>query len=173
MHSPTVVKIRRASIADAEALVTLRRALFAETTFMLWEPAEFVNTAAEESLFIQRLTERSNCLLLLAIADAQAVGFLAAIGGERNRLRHSALLALGVCRAFWSQGVASGMLREAISWAPTAGVKRLELTVHTVNERAVELYQRLGFAIEGTRRSSLRVDGTYVDEYSMSLLTGI
>jgi RimJ/RimL family protein N-acetyltransferase len=65
------------------------------------------------------------------------------------------------------------MLREAIAWAPRAGVKRLELTVHTANARAVALYQRLGFAIEGTRRCSLRVDGKYVDEYSMALLTDI
>ena len=65
------------------------------------------------------------------------------------------------------------MLREAIAWATGAGIKRLELTVHTVNARAVALYQRHGFEIEGTRRSSLRVDGVYTDEYLMSLLTDI
>ena len=140
---------------------------------MLWEPAEFVATAAEEGGFVQRLSERTNCMLLVALAEGKAVGFLAAMGGERNRLRHSALLALGVLRAYWSQGVASRMLSEAISWAPGAGIKRLELTVHTANARAVALYQRHGFEIEGTRRSSLRVDGVYTDEYLMSLITDI
>jgi RimJ/RimL family protein N-acetyltransferase len=173
MPAPSNVVIRRAVVSDAEPLVVLRRALFAETSLMLWEPAEFVATAAEEGSFIQRLSERTNCLLLVAVAEGQGVGFLAAIGGERNRLRHSALLALGVRRAFWSQGVASRMLGEAVSWAPGAGIKRLELTVHTANARAVELYQRHGFEIEGTRRSSLRVDGVYTDEYLMSRITDI
>jgi RimJ/RimL family protein N-acetyltransferase len=167
------VLIRHAAVGDAERLVVLRRALFGETSLMLWEPAEFVATAAEEGGFIQRLSERANCLLLVALAEGQAIGFLAALGGERNRLRHSALLALGVLRAFWSKGIASRMLGDAISWAPGAGIKRLELTVHTANERAVALYQRHGFEVEGIRRCSSRVDGVYTDEYLMSLITGI
>ena len=57
--------------------------------------------------------------------------------------------------------------------APGAGIKRLELTVHTANARAVDLYQRSGFEIEGTRRSSMLVDGVYTDEYLMSLITDI
>ena len=65
------------------------------------------------------------------------------------------------------------MLSDAISWAPGAGIKRLEPTVHTANARAVTLYQRHGFQVEGTKRSSLRVDGVYTDEYVMSLLTDI
>src|SRR5580765_2254493 len=123
--------VRRATLGDAEKLLILRRALFVETSLMLWEPAEFVATAAEEGGFVQRLSERTNCMLLVALDESKVVGFLAAMGGERNRLRHSALLALGVLRAYWSQGVASHMLSKTISWAPGAGIKRLELTVHT------------------------------------------
>ena len=167
------VVIRRAAVGDAEQLVVLRRALFAETSLMLWEPAEFVATAAEDARFIERLAGRANCLLLVALAEGQAVGFLAAMGGERNRLRHSALLAVGVLRAHWSQGVASRMLGEVTSWAPGAGIKRLELMAHTANARAVSLYQKHGFEIEGTKRSSLLVDGVYTDEYLMSFITDI
>lgn len=173
MPSPSNVVVRRAVTGDAEQLLALRRTLFGETSLMLWEPAEFVATAAEEARYIERLAGRANCLLLLALAEGLAVGFVAAMGGERNRLRHSALLAVGVLRAYWSQGVASRMLGEVISWAPGAGIKRLELTVHTGNARAVNLYQRSGFEIEGTRRSSMLVDGVYTDEYLMALITDI
>jgi RimJ/RimL family protein N-acetyltransferase len=173
MPSQSSVIIRRASQSDAEQLVALRRALFVETSLMLWEPAEFVATAVEEGGFIQGLSERTNCKLLVALAEGQAVGLLAAMGGERNRLRHAALLTLGVLRAYWSQSVASRMLSEAVSWAPGAGIKRLELLVHTANARAIALYQRHGFEIEGTRRSSMRVDGVYTDEYLMSFITDI
>jgi RimJ/RimL family protein N-acetyltransferase len=65
------------------------------------------------------------------------------------------------------------MLGEVIAWAPGAGIKRLELTVHTANARAVSVYQRCGFQIEGTRRSSMLVDGVYTDEYLLALITDI
>ena len=60
-----------------------------------------------------------------------------------------------------------------MAWAPGAGVKRLELTVHTSNDRAVSLYRKFGFEIEGTRRSSLLVDGVFKDEYLMAHVAGI
>jgi RimJ/RimL family protein N-acetyltransferase len=147
--------------------------LFAETSLLLWEPAEFVSTVEQEAQFIQRIVSKANSLLLVGFVPGTAVGILAAIGGERNRLKHSALLALGVLREHWSQGVASRMLGQVIAWAPGAGIKRLELTVHTSNDRAISLYRKFGFEVEGTRRCSLLVDGAFKDEYLMSRVAGI
>jgi ribosomal protein S18 acetylase RimI-like enzyme len=168
-----MISVRPAVFDDAEQLLVLRRTLFAETSLLLWEPAEFVSTVEQEAQFIERIAGRTNSLLLLGLAAGKVVGFLAAIGGERNRLKHSALLALGVLRQHWSQGVASKLLSEVIAWAPGAGVKRLELTVHTSNARAVSLYRKFGFEVEGTRRCSLLVDGVFKDEYLMSHVAGI
>jgi RimJ/RimL family protein N-acetyltransferase len=168
-----MVHIRPAVPSDAEQLLRLRRTLFAETSLLLWEPAEFVSTVEQEAQFIGRIADRANSLLLMAFTSGKAVGFLAAIGGERNRLKHSALLALGVLREQWSQGIASGMLGQVLAWAPGAGVKRLELTVHTSNERALSLYRKFGFEVEGARRHSLLVDGEFKDEYLMSHIGGI
>ena len=162
--------VRRAVEADACALIELRRKLFAETTFMLWEPAEFSNTADDERKRIARLQGRANCAVLLAEVASQPVGLLTAVGGELNRLRHSATLALGVAKSHWGQGIATAMVREAVSWSTTAGIARLELTVHTTNLAAIAVYLRCGFEVEGRRRKSLFVDGAYVDEYLMSRL---
>ena len=168
-----MVDVRPAVPGDAEQLLVLRRTLFAETSLLLWEPAEFVSTVEQEAQFIERIAGRANSLLLLGFAPGKAVGFLAAIGGERNRLKHSALLALGVLREHRSQGIASNMLGQVVAWAPGAGVRRLELTVHTSNDRAVSLYRKFGFEVEGTRRCSLLVDGAFKDEYLMSHVAGI
>jgi len=164
--------VRRAFETDAPALIALRRRLFEETSFMLWEPAEFTNTEDDERARIIRLGQQSNSLVLVADVGTQLVGLLSTIGGERNQLRHSALLALGVAKSHWSQGIASRMVQEAIAWSLAASLKRLELTVHTTNLRALSVYLRCGFEVEGLRRSSLLVDGKYVDEYLMSLLHG-
>jgi ribosomal protein S18 acetylase RimI-like enzyme len=168
-----MISVRPAVPGDAEQLLVLRRTLFAETSLLLWESAEFVSTVEQEAQFIERVAGRANSLLLLGFTSDKAVGFLAALGGERNRLKHSALLALGVLREHWSQGVASKMLGQVIAWAPGASVTRLELTVHTSNDRAVSLYRKFGFEVEGTRRCSLLVDGVFKDEYLMSHVASI
>ena len=56
-------------------------------------------------------------------------------------------------------------------WArERGGIHRLELTVMAHNFKAVALYERAGFTIEGSRRHSLLVDGSYVDEHYMAKL---
>ena len=52
-------------------------------------------------------------------------------------------------------------------WAAENGVKRLELSVMTHNERGLALYKKMGFDIEGIKRASIFVNGAYVDEYLM------
>lgn len=162
--------VRRAQEFDGSALIELRRLLFRETSNMLWEPDEFVQTAEDESKRIVRLNGRPNGLVLLAEDGGTPVGILTAAGGEVRRLRHSATLAIGVAKSHWGQGIASAMLVEAKSWAWSSGLRRLELTVHTSNLRALTVYLRAGFEVEGLRRDSLLIDGKYVDEYVMSLL---
>jgi RimJ/RimL family protein N-acetyltransferase len=166
----TSVVVRRAEEADAENLLALRSAIFAETEFMLWEPGEFRDTADDERARISRLNSQPNSLCLVACAGEQLVGFLNAMGAQVNRLRHSTTLALGVLRGHWGHGVATALINAALSWSREAGLRRVELTVHTTNRRAIKVYQSAGFQVEGVRRSSLCVSGQYVDEYLMSVL---
>src|SRR5690242_7225389 len=162
--------IRQARETDALSLIALRRRLFEETSYMLWEPGEFKQTEDDERGRIIRLNRQPNSLILLAEAGKQLVGVLSATGDERNQLRHTSVLSVGVVRSHWSQGIASRMVQDAVTWSLTAGLKRLELTVHGANIRAVSVYMRYGFEVEGLRRSSLLVDGKYINEYLMALI---
>jgi RimJ/RimL family protein N-acetyltransferase len=166
------IDVRRATQADAPALVELRRTLFSQTSNMMFEPAEFTSTPDDEAARIARLNGRPNAVVAAAFDDdaRAAVGLISAVGGEARRLRHSVTLALGVRRSHWHRGVGTALLRFVLAWSRTVPLKRLELTVHTTNTRAFDLYRRMGFAVEGTRRASLLVDGRYVDEYLMSIV---
>ncbi|WP_342768304.1 hypothetical protein [Falsibacillus pallidus] len=44
------------------------------------------------------------------------------------------------------------------------------MTVVSENGRAVALYKKIGFEIEGTKKDSLLIDGTFVNEYYMGKL---
>lgn len=163
------VLVRVAVEDDAADLLALRQIVFGETEYMLWGPAEFKDSEEDERRRIGRLNAANNSRCLVAIADGEIVGFLNAMGSPVNRLRHATTLAIGVRRSHWGCGAGSALLKEALSWSRVAGLVRLELTVHIRNQRAVALYLRHGFEVEGTRRKSLLVDGRYVDEYLMSV----
>jgi RimJ/RimL family protein N-acetyltransferase len=163
------VLVREAVEGDAKELLALRQVVFEETEYMLWEPAEFRDSVEDERSRISRLNSSKNSRCLVAIADNEMVGFLNAMGGTVNRLRHATTLALGVRRSYWGQGAGSALLSSALAWSRLAGLARVELTVHTTNERAVALYRRHGFEVEGKRRKSLYVNGRYIDEFLMSV----
>lgn len=70
-------------------------------------------------------------------------------------------------------GLALPMLRLVVHEAfALAGIARVELNVYTWNQPAIRVYERLGFSMEGIRRSSARVGDARWDTAMMGLLRG-
>ncbi len=170
MGKPGDITVRPAEASDAAAILDLRNRILSETSFMLWEPGEFQDSVEDESKRIDRLANRDNCLMIVAEEHGRLIGNLTAYGGETRRIRHRATVAMGVVREHWGKGAATAMLEYVLRWSLERKLRRIELTVHTSNERAIAVYQRCGFQVEGVRRSSLLVDGQYVNEYLMALI---
>jgi RimJ/RimL family protein N-acetyltransferase len=173
MSESKAISVRKAEASDAPAIIELRNRILAETAFMLWEPGEFQDSVEDEAKRIERLNSRDNCLFIVAERDGQLIGHLSAYGGETRRIRHRATIALGVAKEHWSKGAATAMLDLALRWSRERKLRRVELTVHTTNDRAIAVYKRCGFQVEGVRRSSLLVDGQYVDEYFMAVINEV
>jgi RimJ/RimL family protein N-acetyltransferase len=169
----TVTVVRQAVESDAQRLLELRRALFQETDLLLWEPDEFRDTVEDEAQRITRFNSVANSHCFVAENGRELIGFIFAVGGAPRRLRHSTSLALGERHSHWGRGVGSLLVKAALEWSQRSGLRRVELTVHTSNDRAVRLYERFGFEVEGVRRSSLLVNGSFKDEYQMSLINDV
>jgi RimJ/RimL family protein N-acetyltransferase len=160
--------IRDARPQDAAALISLQRAIFGETSFMLFAPDEYLATPEEVSALLAKVASSSSSRRLLAEDQSNLVAFLGVGGSTTPRLRHSAQLVVGVRRSHWHRGVGKALLSEAIRWAPTVGISRLELFVMESNSRAISLYEHLGFRVEGRRRRAYIIDGAPVDDYLMA-----
>ena len=69
------------------------------------------------------------------------------------------------------RGIGTRALRLVLDHAfGTVGLHRVGLEVYAHNPRAVHVYRKLGFVLEGTLREALLLDGRWVDCHVMGLL---
>ena len=162
--------IREIVEADAEAYLALACAIDAESRCMMYEPGERLTTLEQQIDQIRAIRASDNQLMLVVAHEGQLVGYLGAIGGDFHRNHHSVYIFVGLLERFTGQGLGRRLFEETEQWARRQGLHRLELTVMRHNTRALALYQKMGFEIEGTRRHSLQVEGLYVDEICMAKL---
>jgi putative acetyltransferase len=107
---------------------------------------------------------------LVAVVDGHVV---AQVGLElmRNRRSHVGLIGIMVHDDYTRRGIASALLAAMLDIADNwLNLHRLELQVYTDNERAINLYKKFGFEIEGTLRDYAYGDGHYLDAYEMARL---
>lgn len=165
------MKIRTVRPEDTEAFFEMLCQLDDETDHMMYEPGERIAKTTDLSR-LQRKTEaaaRGESFLVISLNDAGKItGFLSAEYGKLNRVRHSAYVVIGILKESRNQGVGTEFFRLLEEWAKANQVRRLELSVECENTAALHLYEKCGFSIEGIRKMSMLVNGTYRDEYYMS-----
>lgn len=117
-------------------------------------------------------TPGSHDIMLVGVLDGEIV----ANGGlftERPvvRRRHAVSLGLSVAAGHQGEGLGSKLLEALIDYADRwTQILRIELTVYADNERAIALYRRHGFELEGRHRAHALRDGRFVDSLSMARL---
>lgn len=161
--------IRKAAIEDAEKFLSMLKQLDTETKNMMLEPGERKTTVEQMKDRIIS-TSGSDGLTLLIEDEGKIGGFLSAQRGIPNRIHHSAYIVIGMLEACRGQKLGVKLFEGLQEWAIENNITRLELTVVTTNEAAVNLYKKIGFKIEGTKEKAMIINGDYVDEYYMGKL---
>jgi putative acetyltransferase len=89
----------------------------------------------------------------------------------RLRRRHTSMLGISVLPEAQRRGVGRALMQALCDYADRwAQVLRLELQVYADNARAIALYRRFGFEIEGRHPAYALRDGEYVESLSMGRL---
>ncbi len=165
-----VLLIREVAVEDARAVLDYVHEISGESDFLSFGPGEFELTEPEEQEFIGKCLASDNQLFILGSIDDTIVAMLNFSAGRRPRVRHSGEFSMSVRKQYWGLGIGSLMLDTLIDWArSTQIVKKINLRVRTDNQRAILLYERKGFVIEGTIRKEILLDGKYFDHHWMGL----
>ncbi|MBY6801678.1 GNAT family N-acetyltransferase [Clostridium botulinum] len=121
--------------------------------------------------FIQSLGS-NNHLLVAEIKEEDEKKVVGVIGLNINsnpRTKHTASLGMMVHKAYQGNGIGKKLMSEILDLADTwLMLARIELGVFTDNEKAIKLYEKFGFKIEGTKKYAAIKNGRYADEYIMA-----
>ncbi|GGX72426.1 GNAT family N-acetyltransferase [Saccharospirillum salsuginis] len=157
------VKIRRAEPSDAKAIKDIYECPNAYSgTLQLPFPSN--------ALWEQRLANTpDNFYLYVALVDNETVGHIGFEVSRNVRRRHVGSFGMAVKDGVQGHGVGSVLLSTVIDLADNwLNLKRIELTVFSDNDRAVGLYKKHGFEIEGESKAFAFRNGEYVDAYHMA-----
>lgn len=166
------ITVREATPSDAAALLAHLKALAAEPGINIpLAPDELTTTLEQEKALLADISASERAIMLVAEADGGIVGELSLRAiSPRRAVRHVATLGMSV-RADWRRkGVGRALLTDALAWAPSAGIKRVELYVYARNAPAIALYEDLGFVVEGRRKGFIREGDAYLDDLVMAKL---
>lgn len=165
-----MIEIRGVTLRDGSGLLELRRRLAAESDFLLYDVDECPQDIGAVLRQIQQILHSGYGTLLLAVEGDRPIGFLTAVGSTSRKVRHCATIGVGVLEERSGQGVATRLLEAAERWATSRGVSRLELIVAADNARAIGLYEKCGYELEGIKRRAWHVGDRYVDGHVMAKL---
>ena len=108
-------------------------------------------------------------VMLVACVDGEVIGNAGLNHVRGLRRAHAMAIGIAVRDDFAGRGVGSALLAEIVAIADGwLNVFRLELTVYSDNARALALYRKFGFEVEGTHRAYALRDGRYVDATCMA-----
>jgi RimJ/RimL family protein N-acetyltransferase len=167
------VIIREATADDAEELVEFVELISGESNFLSMGPGEFGVSVEEERKILEARRESKDQVYMVACIDGAIVGSLGFTAGRRPRTRHCGSLGISVKKAFWGVGVGTLLMDALFDWSAAQGeIRKINLYVRTDNLRAIRLYEKKGFKIEGTVSKEVCIDGSYYDCHVMGIFWG-
>ncbi|MEN1969209.1 GNAT family N-acetyltransferase [Lentibacillus sp. N15] len=160
--------IRSAKEEDAKALSEIRVQIDGETENMDREKGE---AYIDEPGFRQIIKDDAECetnLFLVAVVNKRLAGFSRCEGNKLKRSLHKVEFGVCVLKEYWGHGIGKNLLKESIHWAESNKIKKITLNVIETNDKAIELYKRYGFEVEGIlRKDKILSDGNYYNTIVM------
>ena len=158
--------IRPARPQDARSFLDAYRGVVAEMRFIRTEAVTHGHR-----LFRKRFRRSwdENAAHLLALDGDRVVGSISIRRDDHPVTHHVATLDMLVVSTYRRRGVGSALLEEALRWARSVGVERIELSVYPNNDAAIALYRLFGFVQEGRLVRHSKKSYGYEDEILMAL----
>lgn len=161
--------VRVAREEDSKELSKVRLQIDGETENLDREKGEEYLSEADLKELINKDRAESNRFFLVAESGGDIIGFSRCAGSDLKRLSHQVEFGVGVLKDYWGYRVGKELLQQSIHWAERNGILKINLRVLETNEKAMDMYKRFGFEVEGELKKDKRLsDGRYYSTLLMA-----
>ncbi|MFB6169418.1 MAG: GNAT family N-acetyltransferase [Haloferacaceae archaeon] len=159
-------EVRLARAPDRDGLIETIRAVAAAGRYI---EAESVADVLEEGGAVLRRDPVNSRLVFVARVEGNGVaGWVHLDIPELEKLRHTAVLTVGVHPDWRDHGIGGTLLERGEQWAREHGYERLYNSIPATNDRAIDWLAARGWHEEAVREGHYRIDGDPVDEVMMA-----
>lgn len=108
----------------------------------------------------------------VAVLEQKVVGWCDVFPHWAYALQHVGTLGIGVAAPFRGRGLGRALIERTLVHACATGIYRVTLEAREDNDRAIRLYESVGFKHEGRAPCALRFDGHFYTGVTMAKLQG-
>ncbi|UTR07328.1 GNAT family N-acetyltransferase [Alkalihalobacillus sp. LMS6] len=119
---------------------------------------------------VMRSDTHSKSYIIEQMGDCVAIGVTALIGIDTKNRNAECILDIGE-KSYWGKGYGTEALSILLSYAfLELNLHRVSLRVFSTNERAIHVYEKVGFVQEGRSKEAIFRNGEWIDIIHMGLL---
>ncbi len=163
--------IRPVNIGDGKGINELRRmpGVFEN---ILGIPSERVKRNEDHIVNMDSNTHQFVAVTKNQLGEEVIIGTAGLTVYANHRLRHCASIGIMIHKDYQSKGVGTALMKALIDIADNwLMLVRVELTVFEDNEKAIALYEKLGFEKEGVKKLAAIRNGKYENEFLMARIS--
>ena len=107
--------------------------------------------------------------LMIIAYTTEIIGIVTISIPNKRKNMHVGTLAIAINTEYCNKGIGRELMKRSLEWFKNnSSLTRLQLFVRTDNIRAISLYKKYDFLIEGEMRNDTYIDGKYYNVYIMS-----
>ncbi len=163
-------RIRPTTEDDARELCSILPRMHDESEWLNYMPGEFDKDERWERNFIREQIAKPTAIMIVVEVGGKIIATGGAGSLEYKRYAHHAEVGLAILKDYWGQGLGRKLMELLVQWGRDRGLRKMYLKTFDGNDRAIAIYDSLGFKIEARLRQDFRRnDGTFGDTIIMSL----
>ncbi|MFO7887829.1 MAG: GNAT family N-acetyltransferase [Eubacteriales bacterium] len=160
---------RELDLGDGEAVVNYLNKVGGETNFLTFGKEGISYTIQQEKVLLRNMKETKGNYMIGGYLKNKLVTVGSITSSSKERLKHKADIGISVLKDYWNIGIGSQMMEYLISLCRKNSFRKIDLIVYENNERAIKLYEKLGFVKEGLLTRDVLIDGVFYSSYHMGL----